>query len=72
MKTPLALAARNFIENKERIARQAVLVKRLRSSSSDLLAEAERLLDTMRTTLDLARVHRQVEQNRWDRDARNY
>jgi hypothetical protein len=72
MKTPLALAARNFIENKERIARQAVLVKRLRSSSSDLLAEAERLLDTMQTTLDLARVHRQDEQNRWDRDARNY
>jgi hypothetical protein len=72
METPLALAARNVIENKERIARQAALVEHLRSTDGSLLAEAERLLDVMRATLEFARVHRRDEQNRWNRDAQNY
>jgi hypothetical protein len=56
--SPLAMAARHVMEGEERVARQqAILERMLKAGYLREATEAERLLETMRTTLKLAREH---------------
>jgi hypothetical protein len=72
METPIALAARAVIEFKERVARQAALVERVRSAGDARLLETENLLCAMQASLNQALHRRQHEQNKWDKDGRNW
>jgi hypothetical protein len=66
--SPLAMAARHVMEGEERIARQQAVVERmLKAGYQRQAAEAAKLLETMRTSLCLAREHlRREEESRGD------
>jgi hypothetical protein len=55
--TELQMCARHVAEQEARIARQEILIERLRKIGSPLLGDALRLLDTMRVFLGLMREH---------------
>jgi hypothetical protein len=56
--SPLAMAARHVMEGEERVARQqAILERMVKAGYRREATEAEKLLETMRTTLELAREH---------------
>ena len=56
--SPLAMTARHVMEGEERVARQQAVVERmLKAGYQRQAAEAVKLLETMRTTLSLARDH---------------
>jgi hypothetical protein len=65
--SPLAMAARHVVEGEDRVARQEAIVERmLKSGYKREAAEAVRLLETMKTTLRLARQHLRREENHRD------
>jgi hypothetical protein len=51
------MCVRHVAEQEARIARQQILIERLRKIGSPLLDDALRLLDTMEDLLELMRVH---------------
>ena len=55
--TALQMCVRHVAEQEARIARQQILIERLRKIGSPLLDDALRLLDTMEDLLELMRVH---------------
>jgi hypothetical protein len=55
--TTLQMCVRHVAEQESRIARQEILIERLRKIGSPLLDDALRLLDTMEGLLELMRVH---------------
>lgn len=55
--TELQMRVRHVAEQETRIARQEVLIKRLRESRSAILNDALRLLDSMQNLLDEMRAH---------------
>jgi hypothetical protein len=65
--SPLAMAARHVMEGEEQVARQKAIVDRmLEAGYQREAAEAERLLQTMRTTLKLAHEHLRREESHGD------
>jgi len=66
--SPLAMAARHVMEGEERVARQQAIVERmLKAGYQREAAEATKLLETMKTTLRLAREHlRREEESQGD------
>ena len=65
--SPLAMAARHVMEGEERVARQQAVVERmLKAGYQRETAEAAKLLETMRTTLRLAREHLRREESHGD------
>jgi hypothetical protein len=55
--TELQMCVRHVAEQEKRIARQEVLIERLRESRSAILADALRLLDLMYDALETMRAH---------------
>ena len=66
--SPLAMAARHVMEGEERVARQQAIVERMLKAGYQREApEATKLLETMKTTLRLAREHlRREEESQGD------
>jgi hypothetical protein len=61
--SPLAMAARHVMEGEDRVARQQAVVERmLKAGYQRQAAEAAKLLETMRTSLSLAREHLRREE----------
>jgi hypothetical protein len=62
---PLAMAARHVMEGEERVARQeAILEELVKDGREREAAAARKVLETMQTTLKLAREHLRWEQVR--------
>jgi hypothetical protein len=55
--TELQMCARHVAEQEARIARQEILIERLRKIGSPLLDDALRLLDAMQDLLESMRAH---------------
>jgi hypothetical protein len=55
--TELQMCVRHVAEQEKRIARQEVLIERLRESRSAILDDALRLLDLMHGALETMRAH---------------